>query len=209
MTKAKTQIAYELIKQKILTGEFKESQIINEEELQKQFSISRTPIREAIKRLESERHVVIFPRKGTIVASIDLRLINNVYQIRQMAEPFAVRTACSTISKDWLKDMKQKFLELRANYSVEKYINLDTEFHKTIISVVDNIILQDAMAIVYDHDQRLRIKNSNLEQNHVASIPEHLDIIDAMLENDIDNAEKLMLQHISRSKEASIRCLVL
>lgn len=202
--KRKMQIAYELIKEMILSGELKEGEIINEEELQKKFDIGRTPIREAIKILDMERHVVVFARKGTIVSSINVKLINNVYQVREVIEPYAVKIACEKLSKEILEEMKEKFMAINANYSFAEYATVDREFHTLLIRCIDNMILEDAMRITSDHDQRLRINNFYSEKNAVL---EHVEIIEAMLAQNVQLAEKLMIKHIRRAKEISLECI--
>ena len=86
----KTDYAYEYIKGKIISGEYPPLSDISEDTLQKELEVSRTPVREAILRLEKEDLVHVYPRKGTIVSAITLDLIEDVYGVRELIEPAMV-----------------------------------------------------------------------------------------------------------------------
>ena len=80
----KTDSAYEYIKAKIINGDYPPLSDISEDTLQKEMNMSRTPVREAILRLEKEDFVYVYPRKGTIVTAVTLDLIEDIYGVRQL-----------------------------------------------------------------------------------------------------------------------------
>lgn len=90
----KAQIAYNIIKDKILKGELPPLSDISEESLQDELDISRTPVREAIQKLKKEGFVYIYSRKGTIVSDITVDLTKSIYEVRALNEPYAARCAC-------------------------------------------------------------------------------------------------------------------
>lgn len=204
MQKGKAIIAYEKIKEKILLGEFKSNEDISDERLQKELGISRTPIREALQQLHKERFIHIYPRKGTVVSSISLELINEVYEMRESLEPYVARLVCPKLPEEWLLDMRQKFsVEPKVDTPVERkiyYTDLDAELHKKVIFTHQNTFIHNIMKNIFDHDQRIRLTTSTVNEKHNSSIDEHLEIIDAFLKKDEAEVEEKMKKHIISSR---------
>ncbi len=111
MKQGKTDLAYRIIKGKILSGELKALSDISEDRLQEELNISRTPIREALQKLEQEKLVYIYPRKGIIVSGVTVELLNEVYEMRELIEPFVAKSVCRKLPEDWLLNMKQRLVE--------------------------------------------------------------------------------------------------
>ena len=108
--KSKADEAYNIIKEKIVNLQLQPSADISEEKLIQELNISRTPIREALQKLAKDGFVIVYPRKGTIVADITLDLINSIYEIRILNEPHMSRIACMKIHDEWIQRMKAGFL---------------------------------------------------------------------------------------------------
>ncbi|MCG8484060.1 MAG: GntR family transcriptional regulator [Clostridia bacterium] len=207
------QKAYFYIKEKIITGEYEPGQDISEEELQNEMNISRTPVREALMRLETERLISIFPRKGIFVSSITQKMIKNVFQIRKMIEPQVIRIVGKNISKEWLNEIKDKFNatfeDLSKDETADYYVNLDKEFHSYLINACDNQYLVNVMNNIFDQNQRMRYQTYDFDERDIATKSEHIMIIDALLEEDIDKAEALMIEHIQNAQEVSLRYIMI
>ena len=109
----KTDYAYEYIKGKIISGEYPPLSDISEDTLQKELEVSRTPVREAILRLEKEDLVHVYPRKGTIVSAITLDLIEDVYGVRELIEPAMVLSSMHQLDREWLAGVREKILKVR------------------------------------------------------------------------------------------------
>ena len=207
--RGKTEHAYEVIKQQICEGVLPQLEDIVEEELQKELGISRTPIREAIQRLQKEGFVYIYPRKGMIVSEVTRDLVYEVYQVREMNEPYIVREASHSVPEEWLQQKRQELATPPNNLSGDKlrryYINLDRELHSVLLRYCGNRFLQNIMSIVYDHNHRIRIKTSD-PQNHVhdKSVAEHIAIIDAVLKRDEFRIAQATTEHIQNSMRLSL-----
>lgn len=204
MSTRKADIAYEQIKNKILEGALAPLSDINEEALQHELNISRTPIREACQRLMKEGFVYIYPCKGTIVAEITADIIREIYQTRILTEPFiAVQAARSYVDRKWLLKKRDAFTNPPAGLSEEEfrryYINLDRDLHTSLLKFCTNRFLLNVISIVHDHNHRIRIKVSRPNTNNDRSISEHVDIIDALLERDEALIEQKMRHHIEES----------
>ena len=207
------QKAYNSIKEKIIIGEFRPGQDISEETIQNELGISRTPIREALMLLETENMIDIYPRKGIFVSNITQRMIKNVFQIRQMIEPQVINIVGLSISKEWLQDMKEKFatpfVADSAEDSVTYYVDLDKEFHTYLINACENQLLVNVMNNIFDQNQRMRYQTYSFNERNISTKAEHIAIVDALIAEDIETAERLMRDHIIRAEEVSLRYIMI
>ena len=203
----KTNYAYEYIKDKILTGEDPPLSDLSEDTLQKELNMSRTPVREAILRLEKEDLVYVYPRKGTIVTAVTLDLIEDIYGVRELVEPSMVLSSLPQISKEWLLDIRRRSVEppegLTGSDLRSYYINLDTEFHLKTVAGCPNRYLIRLMNNIHDQNLRLRILSSHPTEGE-GSIEEHLGLIDAMLNDSPEELERKLTEHLKISRERTI-----
>lgn len=199
----KAQIAYNIIKDKILKGELPPLSDISEESLQEELDISRTPVREAIQKLKKEGFVYIYSRKGTIVSDITVDLTKSIYEVRTLNEPYTARCACGKIPKDRLLRMRDAWTAPPENLTAEEerdyFINLDRDLHNMILEYTDNVFLKDMLQIVNDHSHRIRIRTSKRNKEYDCSIKEHIEIIEAFLEEDADKVEERVRYHIENA----------
>ena len=207
MILGKTDSAYDYIKEKIISGEYPPMSDLSEDKLQKELNISRTPVREAILRLEKEDFVYVYPRKGTIITDVTQDLIEDIYQVRRLIEPEMVVSSMHQIDKDWLRDMRRRFLEpdpaLEGEQLRRYYISLDTELHSYIMAGCPNRYMRGMMRNIYD--QRLRIACSRADDADDGTTEEHVAILDALLEGDKEELERTLALHLEQSKERTIR----
>lgn len=200
----KSDFAYQQIKNKIISGKILPLSEISEEQLQKELNISRTPIREAIQKLAKEHFVMIYPRRGTIVSDITLDLINSVYEIRLLNEPFMARCACRYISEAWISRMFSAFSADLNGKKEEKqrdyFIDLDRELHNMLTSYSNNFLLRDLFRVVNDHNHRIRIFTSQRNRNYQTSIDEHLGILEALQQRDEELVGQRVKEHILTGK---------
>lgn len=209
MNSNKTELAYEMIKRKIINWEYPPLKDIQEDKLQEELQISRTPIREAILKLEKEGFLYIYPRKITIVTEVTSDLIEEIYLFRELNEPYLYLKAYHSMDINWFKDMKNKFINPPSNLSDEELriylIELDTEFHSEILNNCNNRFLINTMKIVYDHNQRIRLRASFPTQVNDNSTKEHVELIDAILSKDENLLNELSLKHIRQAKTYLIK----
>lgn len=201
--------AYRLIKDKIITCEMMPGVDISEEELAKELGSSRTPIREAILRLEQEKFVTIYPRKGCIVSYITNKDIHEVFQVREIVETQAAKIVCRTISEEKLLEFRDRFgqIGLEGNLINDTdFFELDIEFHRYIVNSTNNRYLIEFMNKIYDQDYRIRVLATRLhEYEKKRNRPEHLEIIDAFIKKDEKKLEKSTLQHIQNAYKAALK----
>jgi len=196
--------AYEIIKNQIITGKLSPGIALNERELVAEIGVSRTPIREALNRLEKEHLVIITPQKGASVGTITPKVINDIYQLREVLEPHIVSLVTPNFSKDELLRFQKHFSCL----SVEDYDLLaenDMEFHYAIIYAFGNDYLNHLMDNMYIQNERIRSLSLRLPQRLSESVTEHLAIIEAMLARDPLKAAAAMRSHLANARYAAFR----
>lgn len=202
---SKADEAYTIIKNKIINLELRPLSDISEEQIQKELNISRTPVREAIQRLSKEGFVRIYSRKATIVSDITLDLINSVYEVRLLNEPYLAKIACQHISDEKILKLKECFLRLRNDSESaetrEYSIALDKELHDMLITYGNNEFLKDLFRVINDHNQRIRIQTSRRNTSYGKSITEHLEILEAMLQRDDKRIVAAVRTHIQNAKK--------
>jgi len=204
--------AYKSIKAKIIHGHLKPGDAISEDELQAELNVSRTPIRESLIRLQSENFVVIYPRKGIFVVNLTPKIIREIFEVREFVEPQVLRKVFRKIDKSWLLDMKEKLSldmsHLPNEEQKEYFVNLDDHFHNHLLELSENDYLIDMMEKVYDQVHRTRIHTFFAEHRSVSTKEEHVRIIDAILDEDIELAVNRLLEHVIMSKEVAVRNLL-
>lgn len=195
--------AYQLIKSKIISCEYKPSTFLNETELMEEVGASRTPIREALNKLEQENLVRIVSKKGIKVSELMVQDIRDVYQVRALIEPHIIRVWGKDISKEQLAKYKVDCQNARTNIgNSEKYF-LDDALHTMIIDVCQNAYLTQMMSHLHDQNLRIRVIAGYTSKRLEKSIDEHIVVTDCLLADDYDGAEQAMIVHLENGKKAA------
>ncbi|MGL4654181.1 GntR family transcriptional regulator [Cetobacterium sp.] len=205
--------AYEEIKELIISGKLKTNERIDEDLLSKSLQVSRTPVREAINKLEQEGWISIVPRKGMFVKNISIKEINDIFQVRSNLEPIILKMAFYKIDKDYLLSLKNKFLEFSIKEvltSEEKQSldNLDNDLHLFILKNCANDYIIKMMENVYEHNMRIRNLSPQPPVRRFEALKEHLDIIDCILKGDLDEAIEGLKNHNLKAKEGFFYSLI-
>ena len=207
---AKSQTAYESIKEMILTGQLPPNSDISEKQLQEKLGISRTPIHEAIKHLEDDGFVKTYPRKGTFVTDMTMEIVRDLYETRLLIEPFITRSAVDAAPHEWMKDLRRRLLEehpLLEKTDIRAVMALDMELHTVIASYCSNSFLRSSLRRIYENDRRVRLKTERNPAQVRFSLREHVAILDAMLSNDKELTEKLAREHVINSRDLTYESL--
>ena len=134
-------VVFNTLRRAILKGDLKPGERLMEIALAEKLGVSRTPIREAIRKLELEGLVVMAPRKGAKVASITERDLNDVLEVRKGMEELAIRLACERITPEELEELdkvEQRFLSLTENGDLTELAEMDVAFHDIIYKATNN-----------------------------------------------------------------------
>lgn len=192
--------AYDLIKNKIINLEFMPGDYLEEKKLSELLNVSRTPIREALARLEAEMWVSNIPRKGIFVTLVDENMLNNIFGAREYFEPAMLGMAFNNLSNIKLNIFKERFMNYE-NLSQEDKDKLDNDFHLYILNSVDNIFVQSMMVTTFEHVVRVRKLSfdKKLKKRINESNNEHIKVIDFILEGKKDEAVEALRKHIVKS----------
>ena len=197
---------YLRIKESIINCDMMPGSVISEERLALESGTSRTPIREALLRLQRENLVVIFPRQGTFVSQISLRDIHDIFQIRLVIEPRVARSAGANMDPAILEGFRNFFGTIDAGAgSFTSWFQQDRDFHSYIIDSCGNRHLTQMYASIMDQNQRMRILAGKIPQRIQDTNLEHAEIVDALLSRDEDRIERLMTAHILASRNAALK----
>lgn len=196
--------AYLSVRELIISGKIKPGTRLPEEELSKQMNISRAPIREALNMLEREGFTAIIPRRGAIVTEVTWELVQDVWEMRVLLEPYAARASIHMITDaeiDQIDCLVQR--TIKHPDDINSYIECDLQLHALLNKHVSNRYLKDYISTTASHSLRVRYVseyNSNLSSGAVRDVyQEHTAIIAALRARDGDRLYSNVLQHISNS----------
>lgn len=197
--------AYEYLKRRILSNEFKPGERLREVELAKSLMISRAPVREALQALAVEGMVTINPRRGTYVAKLDPQEYLEYVQVREALESLGARLATPKLSQEdlhKLESLNKQMQEEGKRDRFDGFFKLNGKFHALIIEKSNNHYLQEQYAQLIDHLNRYRFKSLILRRGIKHTMAEHQAILAAMKDKNPQEAARLMAQHIHVPAEA-------
>lgn len=197
---------FERLENDIITGVYPRGEIITELKLVEQLGVSRTPIREALRRLEQER-LIRESGKGSVVLGITVEDLVDIMNIRERIEGLAAYYATQNLTPEGLEELTQ-ISELQDFYFAKKDIEhlrqMDDRFHDTIYELSQRTIIRDTLLPL--HRKTMRYRKISIEEpsrlQH--SIEEHKAIFNAIASGDADLASQLITQHITRAKKNMI-----
>jgi DNA-binding GntR family transcriptional regulator len=183
----------ETIREAILRGTLKAGEKVAEPELAERFGISRTPIREAFRQLESEGYLTVIPRKGAVVTSLSERDVEEFYAIKSILEGYAARIAATRLTDkevERLEAINDRLGQLANDGDVKTFFRVHNEFHELFIKAAGNIKLADLIGQLMMKFNRLRMASLSLPGRMEISVQEHRKIIQAFREQDGEKADK-------------------
>jgi len=190
--------AYTQIKGKIITAKMPPGSVINEAQLMEEFALGRTPIREAIKQLQTENLVMVTPRKGMFVADIAVTDLLQIFEVRVELESFATKLAAQRISESEINELQRLAEEYKAIDLADKdsLINLDGEFHTLLAEATHNKFLIKEIEYYYNLSLRIWYIALNYAKSEEIDINAHIEILEAIQAHDVEKARQRMKKHI-------------
>jgi len=197
------EIVYEELKRQILIGEILPGTRMMEVELADEMGVSRTPVREAIRKLEKEGLVTIEPRKGAYASNISIKDMVDVLEVRQGLEAMAAGIASGRITdeqKDELLAVIEKYRAAVEAGNIEEMIRYDEAFHSKVIAISGNKTLMQVCRTVQELALRFRYIYYD-DFNRYESMPrEHQMIEEAIMSGDEEKAKIAASEHVGRLK---------
>lgn len=192
---------YKTLKERLITCFYKPDSLLNEVQISQELGCSRTPTRQAIIKLEKEGFLEVIPKKGIYVTGITISEIMQVFQTRQIIEPIALRLGWGNIDKTVIRNFKIQF-EKTKEVIVDDYF-VDAAFHMYIVELCGISFIIRMMHSVFDKNERITVSEKH-NQGYENAIPEHLAIIDSILNDDCEKACALLVDHINNCRSLAL-----
>ena len=193
---------YTTLEQQILSGEFKEGESLTEVKLAKALGVSRTPVREALQRLDREGLIKLVPNKGAIVLGISEKDLIDIYKIRMRLEGLAARIAAENANEELRRNLTEN-VDLTSFYmqkgNIEKLKDLDSDFHDIIYRSCESRMLGKTLSELHRYISSYRKLSLASEGRLKNSLEEHREICEAIEKGNADAADSLMSAHVERA----------
>jgi DNA-binding GntR family transcriptional regulator len=202
------EFAYREIREAIREGKFAPAARLRENDISEMLGISRTPVREAMKRLESEQLVVYSPPRGFVVNSLELEEVVDLYAVREVLEGSAARFAAihatdyEFFEMKSLLDMQQESMD-----DPNQMARLNEQFHQAIYKAARNRFLLSALNSLSDALRLLTRTTYSVPNRGKTGLQEHRRIFDAISKRNGDLAEKYARDHIATAKAVRIKIM--
>ena len=200
-------VVFNTLRQAIITGEFAPGERLMEISLANRLGVSRTPVREAIRKLELEGLVIMIPRKGAQVARITEKNLRDVIEIRTVLEEFAAVLACELIDQAGLHDLRQAhedFIRSVENGDILDIVDKDETFHDTIFRATNNDRLISIINNLREQFYRYRMEYVKDIRQRSNLVEEHRELLDAISSRDSIKAKELMKTHLLNQQQEVI-----
>ena len=192
-------VVFNTLRQAILRGELKPGERLMEIQLANKLGVSRTPIREALRKLELEGLVNMVPRKGAEVADITETSLRDVLEVRKALEELSVQLACEKITEEEIEELKrvaERFKDTLDDQDVTKIAEADVAFHDVIYTATDNQKLILLLNNLREQMYRYRVEYLKKEEAYPQLIAEHEELIDNISKRNKEEATRIMCEHI-------------
>ena len=200
----------ETIRDAIIKGSLKPGERVSEPELAERFGISRTPIREAFRQLESEGYLEVIPRRGAVVASLSERDVVEFYAIKSILEGHAARIAAERMTDkelERLEAINERLRQIAVDGDIKSFFRVHNEFHELFIKASGNDKLAELINQLLLKFNRLRLASLAQPGRMEISVQEHRKIIEAFRRHDGDQADNLVRHTATIGAEVLIQSM--
>ncbi len=197
-------VVFNTLRQAILRGELKPGERLMEIQLANKLGVSRTPIREAIRKLELEGLVLMIPRRGAEVAQITEKSLRDVLEVRRALEELAVQLACLRMTPEDMMKLKlaaTAFENVLGDEDITVVAEADVAFHDVIYLATDNERLISLLNNFREQMYRYRVEYLKKKEFHKKLLKEHQEIIRAIENGEEELATKITSEHIENQVE--------
>ena len=184
-------VVFHTLRQAILRGELKPGERLMEIHLAQKLGVSRTPVREAMRKLELEGLVRMIPRKGAVVAEITISDLEDVLEVRMALEELAVKLACKMLTPEQIEEigsLADEFEQTLYGEDVGACAQADMRFHEAIYEATGNGRLVQILNNLREQMYRYRMEYLKDRDAHQQLVQEHAEILKALAAGDVDRA---------------------
>src|SRR5262245_8636824 len=198
--------AYRYLKTQIMSAHLPPGASLNELEIAAALGTSRTPVREAIRKLEQEGLAMRYPNRGAIVTKLSMTDVLEIWQLREILEPAACRLAADRIDRAALEGLERALRELRSHAvgpeAYEAFLQADTGLHGLIVEATGNATLRRVLEMLNERIVQVRVVTSPARFRH--AVDEHLAIVAALKKRDADEAMDAMRLHLANARQSLV-----
>lgn len=193
---------YAIVKEQIVTLQLRPGQLLMVQQLAQELGFSRTPVREALVRLMDEFLIVEADGNKFRVAEISWKWIQDIYQARMILEGAAIDHAARNATPEQITKLEEiltRMEEAHTAMNYASYFEADCVFHKTIVSICGNSILDNWVEKTSDHQQRIRYCTMGLSAEMEKSLAEHSEMVRCIRQKDPAMACEISRRHLERA----------
>ena len=210
------EVVFNTLRQAILKGELKPGERLMEIALAEKLGVSRTPIREAMRKLELEGLVVMIPRRGAQVANITEKDLNDVLEVRITLENMAIEKACANMTDKDVRKLElaaQDFQKSTAEGDLVKMAEADVNFHEAIYRINldvkegEFLVLTGVLNNLREQIYRYRVEYLKEDEARNRLVKEHEEITDAIRNRDVKKAQELSFEHLENQRMGIIQAI--
>lgn len=199
------EMVFESLREAIISGRLRPGERMMEVQLAEEMGVSRTPVREAIRKLELEGFVAMLPRKGAYVADISVKDIVDVFEIRAALEALAAGLAAERITEEELDQLERSLVQISecsSDDNLDAIVAGDVKFHDIIYQASRNQRL--VQIITHLHEQIYRFRMTSLSQpgRIKIALDEHKKIAEAISDRNVELAQELAREHIENAEQS-------
>ena len=199
------EVVCETLREAIREGILEPGERLMEIQIAEELGVSRTPVREAIRKLELEGYVVMLPRRGTYVANLSIKDINEVYEIRASIDVLAAGLAAERITPDELEQMERMLVataEAFDKHNMERVVEYDTKFHDILYCASRN----DRLVAIINNLREQLTRFRSISMAHPGrmkeTMGEHGRMVEAIAQGNVELAQTLARQHMENAEQA-------
>lgn len=197
--------AYEIVRERLVMLDIRPGEPINDDRLAEELGFGRTPVREALKRLERERLVVAYPRRGTFATAVDMTDLADISEIRKRLEPTAAARAARSATQDArarLAALAADIAEISDTEDPREVLRKDVHVHREIHRASGNPHLEDILVSLDAHATRIWCLFLDRLPDVASHVREHAALLQAIVDGDEDTASALTLAHVAGFEQA-------
>lgn len=200
----------EALRSAIRNGILEPGERLMEVQLAEELGISRTPVREAIRKLEQEGYVIMMPRRGTYVSSVSVNDIKEIFEIRSALESLSTGLAARRIEPDELEKLRTLLTEIEGHIQrkdIDKIVETDIEFHGLLYQVSRNERLVTIISNLKEQLARFRTLSMSYPGRLKQTLEEHRAMVEAIAEGDVEAARDAAERHMEQSEETLLKAM--
>jgi len=190
---------FEVLRQHIVTGKLRPNQRLVESEIAKELGVSRTPVREALKRLEVTGYVRTLSGGGLIVTEHSTRQIQSLFEIREALETMAIKIACEHVTEEQINKAEEYYIrsvEAIRNGDIDQYIELHSDFEEEIYAACGNEQLLSLVRTFRNQYYKRRLTRVYTSRDWHTQLKHHGRILEALHKRSAGRAEKALRRHL-------------